>query len=125
MIDRCTNKNHPAYKNYGGRGITVCESWLSFENFLADMGERPEGLSLDREKNELGYSKTNCRWVTRVTQERNKRTNVMVTALGRTQPLVAWAEETGIQAQTIAYRIRHGWEADKAVTTPTIKHLAV
>jgi hypothetical protein len=121
MIDRCNNEKHPAYANYGGRGVTVSQSWELFENFLFDMGVRPDGLSLDRIDNAMGYSKENCRWATRVTQQRNKRTNVLVTALGRTQPLVAWAEETGIPAQTIAYRVRHGWEPDKAVTTPTIK----
>jgi hypothetical protein len=76
MIARCTNPNHPAYKDYGGRGITICQAWIrSFEQFLADMGERPHGLTLDRWPNNNGnYEPGNCRWATRSEQSRNRRT---------------------------------------------------
>ena len=75
MKRRCTKPNHPAYANYGGRGITVCESWmLSLQAFLSDMGPRPSRKhSLDRSDNDKGYSKDNCRWVTRKEQNLNKR----------------------------------------------------
>jgi hypothetical protein len=75
MIQRCTNQNHAAYKNYGGRGITVCAEWLdSFEVFLADIGEKPSvDLSLDRIDNEGNYEPANCRWATAKEQRANRR----------------------------------------------------
>ena len=73
MWQRCTNPNHKGYKNYGGRGITVCERWDSFKNFYADMGEAPEGRSLDRINNDGNYEPSNCRWATRKEQAQNSR----------------------------------------------------
>ena len=73
MIQRCTDPNHKYYSNYGGRGITIDPRWLTFENFYEDMGERPQGTSLDRENNDLGYFKDNCRWATRTEQANNRR----------------------------------------------------
>src|SRR5580765_3716647 len=73
MIQRCTNPNTISYKNYGARGITVCKRWLKFENFLADMGDRPVGKTLDRIDNDRGYFLTNCRWATWSEQMKNKR----------------------------------------------------
>ena len=121
MLRRCELPTSPNYPRYGGRGITVCDRWHVFENFLADMGEKPKGLSLDREKNNLGYSPDNCRWATRKTQANNTRSNIMITIDGRTQSLSQWCEETGVDKSTAAKRInRSGWAAARAVTTPAM-----
>jgi hypothetical protein len=73
MVRRCVNPEDSAWEYYGGRGITVCDRWLSFENFLADMGEMPDSLTLDRRDNEAGYDKANCYWATRKEQAQNRR----------------------------------------------------
>lgn len=82
MMSRCYNKNVKAYPRYGGRGITVSEAWHDFAQFKTDMGEKPKGLSLDRLDNNLGYSASNCRWVTYKEQNSNRRDNVFVTLPG-------------------------------------------
>jgi hypothetical protein len=85
MIQRATNKNLPYAKNYSLRGITVCEQWLQFDNFLADMGERPDNTSLDRINNDGNYEPSNCRWADRKTQLSNRRkykTNLITTTKG-------------------------------------------
>lgn len=108
MKARCLNPNDPRFKDYGGRGITVCERWNVFANFLADMGERPEGTSLDRIDNTLGYSKENCRWAKPKDQQRNMRSNRMLTYAGKTQCMSAWAEELGLNRDVIRWHKRHG-----------------
>lgn len=84
MVSRCRNPQSKYFKNYGGRGITVCDRWLAFGNFLKDMGERPDGLSLDRKDNNKGYSPDNCKWATRAEQNSNQRRNVYVVIQGET-----------------------------------------
>lgn len=74
MKERCFNPKTKGYHRYGGRGITVCERWQQFENFLADMGERPPGLTLERVNNDGNYEPTNCKWVTMEEQQKNKKT---------------------------------------------------
>lgn len=74
MVRRCYNHSHPAFANYGGRGIAVCDKWRTFAGFFSDMGRKPNGLSLDRIDNDKGYYKDNCRWATTTEQARNRRT---------------------------------------------------
>jgi hypothetical protein len=73
MLQRCKNSNNPRYKDWGGRGITICERWLKFENFYKDMGDRPVGKTLDRRNNSLGYFKRNCMWSTPKEQAQRRR----------------------------------------------------
>lgn len=81
MIQRCTNSNNSGYRNYGGRGIQVCERWLKFDNFYADMGDRPSGMSLDRKDVDGNYEPSNCRWRTLREQARNTRASVVTSDL--------------------------------------------
>jgi len=107
---RCLVPNHPEYPNYGGRGITVCDQWQDFKNFLADMGEPPSGkrISLGRINNDGPYCKENCRWETPKEQANNSRTNVRLTFGGKMLTMAQWAEKTGIPKWTIMRRIRAG-----------------
>lgn len=119
MIQRCTNTNSPSYKDYGGRGVTVCERWLTFINFLEDMGVKPDGLEIDRIDNGRGYYKENCRWTDRTTNNRNTRFNRMVAFNGEVKCISEWAEVTGINAGTLIFRLNSGWSPEKTFTTPT------
>lgn len=102
---RCYNPNSTGYASYGGRGITVCDRWLeSFDNFLADMGPRPAGMSIDRKDNDGPYSPENCRWASRIEQARNKRNNVWIEINGERRTLSEWAAHYGVFAATASYR---------------------
>lgn len=118
MKARCQNESNAGYANYGGRGITVCPEWESFVVFLADMGRCPEGKTLDRVNNELGYSKSNCRWATRSEQQRNTSRNVVITYQGETRTLEEWSEKLGINRTTLKYRLKSWGSVEKAFTTP-------
>lgn len=120
MRARCLNPNSAAYANYGGRGITLCDAWRRFENFYADMGDPPNGATLERIDNGHGYSPDNCRWADRVTQGRNKRNNVLLTIDGETHPLAVWAERAGLKYGTVHQRLRKGWSPEDAVKTPLV-----
>ena len=120
MVRRCHDKRNKSFAYYGGRGITVCERWRNdFVAFASDMGERPTGASLERVDNSKGYSPDNCRWASRREQMRNTRHNVNITFAGQTMCMKAWADAVGISLQTLATRLnRHGWSAERALTTP-------
>jgi len=120
MKARCSNPNNDNYHRYGGRGISVCESWAnSFEQFLADMGERPDGLSIDRIDVNGDYEPSNCRWATATEQMRNTSVNRLITHNGQTKTLVEWAEASGISVQTLHSRLgRWGWSFEDAISKP-------
>lgn len=117
MIGRCYRKSNGSYKNYGAKGITVCDKWKTFEGFFEDMGFCGD-LCLDRIDNTKGYSKENCRWVTHKQNNRNKSNNVIVA--GKT--LAEWAEITGISKPVISYRLnKMKMDPFAAVTTPLMR----
>jgi hypothetical protein len=116
MIARCTNPNHPSWKDYGGRGIKVCERWLVFKNFYDDMfSSYRAGLTIDRENNSLGYFKENCRWIPGDEQPLNTRATRKVTVGGVTLAAKQWSRVTGVSYQTLLHRLNKGWPHEKAV----------
>lgn len=117
MIERCENKNSKSYKDYGARGVTVCEIWReSFASFFEDMGHRPGGYTIERIDVNLGYCKANCRWATRFDQARNKTNNRLLTHDGVTKCLSDWAIEKGTTVNRIKDRIdKLGWTVDEAI----------
>lgn len=117
MLSRCRNPKNRAYPNYGRRGIGVSGRWISYENFLADMGRRPTPKhSLDRINNSLGYSPDNCRWATQKTQANNSRNNRLITYRSVTRNLSQWSTVTGIKHGTISARLaRYGWPTAQAL----------
>lgn len=119
MKSRCNNPNDPSFPDYGGRGIKVCGRWGDFVSFLADMGERSRGTTLDRIKVNGDYEPGNCRWSNSKIQGRNKRCNRMVFWRGENLCLVELSEKTGVPYQRLHERIvRRGWNALRAVTEP-------
>lgn len=126
MKTRCYNKQHDRYKNYGGRGITVCDEWLhdfqAFHDWAMANGYQ-EGLTIDRIDVNGNYEPANCRWATWREQSRNRTTNRLVTLHNETHCIVEWAEITGISQKVIANRIRANWPVEKALTTPVQKRL--
>lgn len=120
MHKRCCNPNCREYKNYGARGITVCDEWRDVHAFLRDMesGYKP-GLELDRIDNEKGYSKENCRWTTHKTNCNNRRTNKFLEYNGERKTIVQWAESCGINKQTFYGRVvKAGWSLERVFSTP-------
>lgn len=121
MIQRCTDSACERYKDYGGRGISVCNEWLdNFDAFAEWALSNGHGmdLTIDRIDNDGNYEPSNCRWVTKKEQNRNKRTNMMVTYCGETKPLVDWCEDLGLRYDPIHNRITKGWDVETAFTTP-------
>ena len=124
MIERCYSVNNKSFADYGARGIRVCDRWLKgigsrggLECFIADMGERPHGLTLERKDNEKSYEPDNCEWASRKRQGRNKRNNRIVSYNGRSQSVSAWAEECGVPYFTLIQRLNRGWTLARAIAT--------
>lgn len=116
VLHRCRNANDP---DYGGRGITVCERWSVFNNFLADMGECPSTkYEIDRIDNNGNYGPENCRWATDKEQHRNKRSNRLIEIDGVTRCLAEWADLSPVTYHTIKCRLRKGWSNRDAVWKP-------
>lgn len=120
MRQRVLNPKSSSYANYGARGITICERWMKFENFLSDMGKKPSpGMSLERINNDAGYEPENCKWDTQKKQTRNMRCNHILTFNGESKSMVEWAEERNLPYKTLHSRIwRGGWSPQRAITTP-------
>lgn len=119
MMRRCLQPHHHAYKDYGGRGITVDLEWHDPNQFIADMGNTYRGgLTLDRIDNDKGYCKDNCRWSDRVIQANNKRGNKKITICGETKNLAEWLRQYGIKKPTYQKRRRKGWGVIESIITP-------
>jgi len=119
MRYRCENPKHKAFKNYGARGIAVCQEWGDFKRFCADMGPRPQGASLDRIDNNAGYSKKNCRWADRKTQNSNRRNCIFVDYCGEKVTLREYCRRAGLRYRPIVKRIQdRGWPLDIALSAP-------
>lgn len=114
---RCYTPSATGFENYGGRGITVCKRWLiSFENFLDDMGLCPEGFSLDRKNNNGNYSPSNCAWVCKSKQARNKRNTIKLKFKNKNLTIPEWSRLLSISKFTLYTRLRRGWNTKDILT---------
>ena len=123
MKDRCFNPANTHYYAYGGRGISVCDRWRdSFDSFLADMGDRPDGFTIERIDTNGDYEPGNCRWASRKEQQNNRRCNVRLEIDGVTKTISEWSEYSGVHRSVVVSRIRRGWTARDAVfTVPDVR----
>ena len=124
MRRRCSSPQHPHFDRYGGRGIKVCTEWEeSFEAFLADMGIRPAGMTLDRKDNDLGYFKDNCRWATKSEQNTNQHhpkrpgKGIRLAHDGKELTVLEWSQLLGIPVPTLHKRLKKGWPVDRVLST--------
>jgi hypothetical protein len=118
MRQRCQYEPNIGYARYGASGVSVCEQWQEFERFLADMGERPRGKTIDRIDNSKGYEPGNCRWASKKEQARNRASNRMIEVNGEIKCLAEWCEQYGVEPKRVCQRLHSGWDAEKALTTP-------
>ena len=127
MLERCRNPKSKTYAYYGGRGIIVCERWQGesgFENFVADMGPRPSGKTLERKDTNGNYDPENCKWATGIEQGRNQRSNRLITFRGETLNVSAWAERLVVPVSRILSRLHRGWSERDALAKPARGSLA-
>lgn len=120
MIQRCTNPANPKHARYGAVGITVCDDWSSFAKFLADMGERPDGTTLDRVDGALGYSKENCAWATPLQQSSHLKNSVVVSYQGQKYHLSGLARQLGINVATLKFRVKNTWPEERLADKPML-----
>lgn len=119
MMDRCHLPTSHAYTRYGGRGIAVCERWHSFENFYADMGDKPQGMSLERIDNDGPYSPENVRWASAKDQANNRRSSRWIEFNGERKTLAQWCDDLGLKIGTVWARLnRDGFSVEQAFTKP-------
>lgn len=119
MKERCGNPKTSFYHRYGGRGITICDRWInSFENFLEDMGPKPDGTSLDRKDVNGAYSKSNCRWATSIEQANNTTRSRILSFNGLTMTVSQWARHIGVGPVTLFGMLRAGWTIERCLTEP-------
>lgn len=117
MKARVNNPKNTYYSDYGGRGICIDPRWDNFKNFLEDMGERPEGMTLDRKDNSGNYCQINCRWATKLTQANNTRSNRFIEVDGIRLTTAQWAKKIGLTPMALYNRLnKHGWSERRAVT---------
>lgn len=118
LMARCLNPNNKRWHRYGGRGIKVCDRWMVFENFLADMGEKPEGKTLERRNNNGNYEPDNCYWATPKQQMNNTRRTVFIEYNGERLPRTEWARRLGFTVDMLRSRLDRGWSLERALTEP-------
>src|SRR5690606_21295996 len=121
MKQRCLNPTHTYYHRYGGRGIKICDRWLeSFDNFVQDMGPRPEGMTLDRIDNDGDYTPENCRWANQSQQGNNTSTNHRITAFGEEKTVTHWSQDSrcAVSYHTLSKRLEAGWDSERAIVQP-------
>jgi hypothetical protein len=125
--DRCRRQSHASYKNYGGRGISVCPQWDSYQTFYNDMGPRPSDKhSIERINNDGNYAPDNCKWATKYEQSRNKRQNVWVVVDGERMILKDAAVKFGVNYFVLHGRYcRRGWTIDRAIAEPVRRKVPV
>ena len=121
LLSRCRNPSVKGYKDYGGRGIKVCDRWLSFESFLQDMGKRPAGKSIDRIDPNGDYEPNNCRWATADEQQSNKRSNVFVEIDGVVRTQSQWQRILGVPYSTLSLRISKGMSPKDALLSGDLR----
>lgn len=119
MHQRCSNPKKDNYHLYGAKGVSVCDEWKDFSDFSKWAMENgySDSLSIDRIETDKGYSPENCRWATPQEQTDNRSCTKLISFNGKTQTIKRWAEETGIPYKNLLWRIDHGWDAEKALTT--------